>query len=382
MSGEHDYEHHIEPWGPHDWSHGAPHNSFAPLIMSIGFGVFLYTFANIFVMGELVDISSMAGVMLGFIIITLGLMIWWRQDMSFDGVYEPKGVGAPFRNIELRKVAMWIFLMSEMMVFTSLFSTYIRYRLGIQDCEELFLSGEWVEGTTVTCFEPAAHLIASSWFHLAPGAINTFALIISSFTIVLALKTAKMSNKKYAKKYNIDKADVEAHRSRKVGVFLGSTLFLATLFLTLKLIEWFIGFPTPGPLTELNHGYDSIKSLYAEGYTIHASAYTNVHYNADPTSKYFDIPADSALAMMMDAGTHPGGMMMADIRVSASTFYVTTGTHGVHVFAGMVGLSYMTFKALRGGYGPSNAVSIEYFGLYWHFVDLVWVLVFPFFYLF
>ena len=99
-------------------------------------------------------------------------------------------------------------------------------------------------------------------------------------------------------------------------------------------------------------------------------------------SKYFDIPTDSALYMMMEAGTHPGGMMMADITVSASTFYVTTGTHGVHVFAGMVVLSYLTFKALRGGYNPSNAVSIEYFGLYWHFVDLVWVLVFPFFYLF
>ncbi len=381
MSGDHGHEHHIEPWGPHDWSHGAPHNSFAPLVMSIGFGVFLYAFANIFVMGELQDISAMAGVMLGLIIITMGLIIWWRQDMSFDGVYEPQGVGAPFRNIDLRKVAMWIFLMSEMMVFTSLFSTYIRYRLGIPNCEDVFLSGEWVEGTTVNCFEPAAHLIASSWFHLAPGAVNTFALIISSFTIVLALKTAKMSNKKYAKKYDIEVANVEAHRSRKVGVYLGSTLFLATLFLTLKLIEWFIGFPTPGPLTDLNHGHSEIKSLFAEGYTIHANAYTNYHYDTSYHGGH-DIPTDSALYAMLESGANPGGMMMADIRVSASTFYVTTGTHGVHVFAGMVGLSYMTFKALRGGYGPSNAVSIEYFGLYWHFVDLVWVLVFPFFYLY
>ena len=46
------------------------------------------------------------------------------------------------------------------------------------------------------------------------------------------------------------------------------------------------------------------------------------------------------------------------------------------------GLTYMTLKASRGGYTPKNAVSIEYFGLYWHFVDLVWVIVFPFFYLY
>ena len=68
--------------------------------------------------------------------------------------------------------------------------------------------------------------------------------------------------------------------------------------------------------------------------------------------------------------------------MSASTFYVTTGTHGVHVFGGMVALFYMVIKAFRGGYTPQNAVSIEYFGLYWHFVDLVWVLVFPAFYLY
>jgi cytochrome c oxidase subunit I+III len=77
-----------------------------------------------------------------------------------------------------------------------------------------------------------------------------------------------------------------------------------------------------------------------------------------------------------------GATMLADISVSASTFYVTTGTHGVHVFGGIVGLTYMTLKASRGGYTPKNAVSIEYFGLYWHFVDLVWVIVFPFFYLY
>ena len=61
---------------------------------------------------------------------------------------------------------------------------------------------------------------------------------------------------------------------------------------------------------------------------------------------------------------------------------MTTGTHGVHVFGGMVALAYMVLKAFRGGYTPENAVSIEYFGLYWHFVDLVWVLVFPAFYLY
>ena len=126
----------------------------------------------------------------------------------------------------------------------------MRYRFGIESCESVFESGQWVEGTSVTCFEPAGHLIASSWFHIAPGAINTFALIVSSFTVVQALR--------YAKKVDLD----HKVRTKLVTRYLGATTVLAILFLTLKMIEWFIGFPLPEFLAEYNHGDTTIKSLY------------------------------------------------------------------------------------------------------------------------
>ena len=345
MSDEHHGDHHPSAWGPHDWEHnpGPPHNSWAPLILSMGFGTFLFSLASIYNWGELENASYIPLALVGLAVITAGLVVWWRQDASFDGSYEPRAVGAPFKNIQIRKVAMWVFLMSEMMIFSSLFSTYMRYRLGLTPCQEVFDSGNWVEGTSVVCLEPASHLIASSWYHLAPGAINTFALITSSFTIVMALKTAKRTDL------------ISAERSKLVTRYLGTTWLLALLFITLKMVEWFIGFPMPG---FLNDGH-AIQSLYEEGYLINNDAYQNHHY--------------------VDAA---GAHMMADIQVSATTFYVTTGTHGVHVFAGVIGLTYMTYKAHTGGYTPDNAASIEYFGLYWHFVDLVWVLVFPFFYLY
>ena len=338
-----DYDHHPSGFGPHDWSHGAPHNSWAPLIMSIGFGAFLFSFANLFVFGDIADTSDITGALLGicvgFVFIGIGLSIWWRQDLSFDGSYEPKAVGAPFKNIDIRKVAMWVFLWSEMMIFSSLFSTYIRYRVGLPKCENLYndlvASGELVSGTAYTCYEPASQLIAASWWHLAPGAINTFALILSSFTVVQALRYAKMPD-----------LDEEVRR-KKIYRYLACTTMLACLFLTLKMVEWFIGFNVFG---------HEIPSLVSEGYTIHAANY-QPHW------------------------AH-GGDFMANIRVSASIFFVTTGTHGIHVLAGVIGLLYLTLKAYRGGFNPDNAVTIEYFGLYWHFVDLVWVLVFPFFYLF
>lgn len=64
-----------------------------------------------------------------------------------------------------------------------------------------------------------------------------------------------------------------------------------------------------------------------------------------------------------------------------TTFYILTGFHGCHVFAGVVYLSVVLIKALRGGYSSSDWNGVETVGLYWHFVDLVWILVFTFVYL-
>ena len=239
--------------------------------------------------------------------------------------------------------------MSEMMIFTSLFSTYMRYRQGIPRCDTVFESGEWVEGVAVNCYEPASQLIASSWWHIAPGAINTFALIISSFTIVQALRWA------HKPEGSVD----EDVRRKRVYRYLGATWCLAVLFLTLKMVEWFIGFHVP-EIGFLGIHEHEIHSLYSEGYLISNDQYQSHNYVDEAT----------------------GAHMMANIRVSATMFYVTTGTHGAHVLGGILGLTYMTYKAWTGAYTPQSAVSIEYFGLYWHFVDLVWVLVFPFFYLY
>ena len=379
--GGHDDDHHDHQhshWGPHDWTHGhggAPHNSWAPLMLAFGSSFFLLGFTKVFTQtwDDSADIwtyaihSSEVGLLIaGLAIFFAGITVFWRQDWSHDGSYEAKSEGAPFRTIDIRKVAVWMFLMSEMMVFTSLFSTYLRYRTGIENCETLYASGVFTEGQA--CWLPASYFIAEGGFHqehahaalgfmpdtLIPGAINTFALIISSYTIVLALKTAK------------DTSLSDAERNSKIGKYLLATLGLATLFLIFKMVEWFIGF-------EIGHGEDALfhsPSLLADGFTIHASEYTYCHE--------WDHHGGEDHAGACAAGASA----IFDIRMSASTFFVTTGTHGVHVFGGMVALFYMVIKAFRGGYTPQNAVSIEYFGLYWHFVDLVWVLVFPAFYLY
>jgi cytochrome c oxidase subunit III len=64
-----------------------------------------------------------------------------------------------------------------------------------------------------------------------------------------------------------------------------------------------------------------------------------------------------------------------------TTFFILTGFHGCHVFGGVVYLSCVLAKGIRGGYSPTDYNGVENVGLYWHFVDLVWILVFTFVYL-
>jgi heme/copper-type cytochrome/quinol oxidase subunit 3 len=64
-----------------------------------------------------------------------------------------------------------------------------------------------------------------------------------------------------------------------------------------------------------------------------------------------------------------------------TTFFILTGFHGCHVFGGVVYLSCVLAKGLRGGYSAHDYNGVETVGLYWHFVDLIWILVFTFVYL-
>jgi heme/copper-type cytochrome/quinol oxidase subunit 3 len=64
-----------------------------------------------------------------------------------------------------------------------------------------------------------------------------------------------------------------------------------------------------------------------------------------------------------------------------ATFYTLTGFHGAHVTGGVVGLVLVMLKAFRGGYTQAAHEGVELMGLYWHFVDVVWIMLFTIVYL-
>ena len=79
-------------------------------------------------------------------------------------------------------------------------------------------------------------------------------------------------------------------------------------------------------------------------------------------------------------GVRPWGNPMGAAQFGAC-FFMITGFHGLHVSIGVIYLSIVAFKVYRGDYESRGYEIVEIVGLYWHFVDLVWVFIFALFYL-
>lgn len=84
--------------------------------------------------------------------------------------------------------------------------------------------------------------------------------------------------------------------------------------------------------------------------------------------------------LIVDEGVRPWGNPMGAAQFGAC-FFMITGFHGLHVSGGVIYLVYVATGVINGRYEEKGYDIVEICGLYWHFVDLVWVFIFAFFYL-
>jgi len=82
---------------------------------------------------------------------------------------------------------------------------------------------------------------------------------------------------------------------------------------------------------------------------------------------------------------YPGSPLLASMEPGAAIYfglyYFMTGVHGLHVLGGIALLGVMLARVLSGGIGEDESTALENTGLYWHFVDIIWIYLFPLFYL-
>jgi heme/copper-type cytochrome/quinol oxidase subunit 3 len=171
------------------------------------------------------------------------------------------------------RLAVWWVLASEVVIFGGLIGAYLMHRLG---------HPEWADAAAVT--------------NTAIGAVNTFVLLTSSFTAVLAHQAAEHGDGKKAAKY------------------LLLTIGGALTFVCIKSYEWWY---------EISHGYTIASNTFW------------------------------------------------------SFYYTMAGLHALHVIAGAIIMGIVALDAYRG----RELHRVELIGIYWHFVDVVWIFLFPLLYI-
>jgi cytochrome c oxidase subunit 3 len=297
-------------------------------------------------------------------------------------------MGMPLPN---PKLAMWLFLVTEIMFFTALIGVYMLLRSGMPSRAQ-----PW----------PAPHDV-----HLveAIGAFNTFVLICSSLTVVLAHWSLHTNN-----------------TSRAV-LYLVVTFVLGWVFLGIKSYEYWSKFDhniLPGRVHEkLDNSWMAQRYLRdVQKQLEHIVASENeptklANEKAMPKCKQLleDIKAGKVNAKEVNervVGTDhvkaegdmpkkaegaakvtgildrdegdPNAHLSYSIpygNMWASCYFAMTGFHALHVFGGIVIFGIYLLMAAMGKFSAQNEVGLEVTGLYWHFVDIVWIFLFPLLYL-
>jgi cytochrome c oxidase subunit III len=281
---------------------------------------------------------------------------WWNGGRS------------PF-NASYGKVMMWYFLMSDAFTFGAFLISYGTIRFSVND---------WADPNKVfNSFPFAGH----ANLPLAFVSLMTFILIFSSVTMVLAVHEGHNMNRKGVERYMI------------------LTILGGIAFLSCQAWEW-THLLTGEHITLLNDGTLSVLPTTASSNpwglpleheamiaalqkTPHdqlANIAATLHHGGTEVAHNTSAMGNSELInMISNAEVHANHLGRPAF---GSYFFGITGFHGFHVFSGVVINIIMYFKTkLRHFDQRGHYEMIEKAGLYWHFVDLVWVFVFLCFYL-
>lgn len=191
---------------------------------------------------------------------------------------------------EACKQGMWLFLVTEVLMFGGLFVAYGIFR-----------------GLYPEMFHEAHKMLAVNM-----GALNTVVLITSSLTMAMAVTSTQKGQR------------------NKAIFFLAITFFFACCFLVVKYFEY--------------------QHKFHDG-LLPGAFFHNTELKDPKTPLFF------------------------------SLYFLMTGLHGIHVLLGMGVIAWLLRRTIRGDFGPNFYTPVELVGFYWHFVDLVWIYLFPLLYL-
>ena len=256
-------------------------------------------------------------------------------------------------------IGMWMFLVQEIMFFGGLFTAYLVFRSKY----------------------PMAFAAGSNHLDAFWGGLNTLVLIVSSLTMALTVYYAQKGN-------------------RNVQVILiVLTMFFGSVFLGVKAIEY---------SDKYNHGIVPVtglnKIVKAEHNAGHAEAAKKPCYEVSHGGEEHEYVnphgefqwADCSLVKLAQdhnyltaaekIGYFSNGEIDADkfrdkVRIFFFLYFVMTGLHALHMIVGLGLMTWLLWSAFKYKYNADYYMPVEMSGLYWHFVDIVWIFLFPLLYL-
>ncbi len=228
-----------------------------------------------------------------------------------------------FETLEQQKdsaaLGMWVFLVTEVLFFGGLFMTY----------------------TVNRHYYFAAFGVGSNTLDIKLGGFNTVVLIMSSLTMAMAVWSAQVGKK------------------RLVTLFLIATIALGSVFLGVKVIEYKQKFDhhlIPG------HGFD-------------------IRYRSEHPTPADDPKEIAAEKEELQKAFARDPYLNSHAQLYFSLYFGMTGLHALHMIVGAGLLLWLIKGSLAGRFTPRYNTPVEIVGLYWHFVDIVWIYLFPLLYL-
>lgn len=256
-----------------------------------------------------------------------------RVDAARDGSAETHGEHPPhlahhfehpLQQFEAGKLGMWIFIAQEVLFFGGLFGAYAYFRANYPDM----------------------FLYAHKFLDWKLGGLNTLILLASSLTMAWAVRAAQLGKRK------------------ALINLLIVTLVFAGGFCVVKGVEY--------------------KSKFEHQLLWGTRFAPDPHYLEGKHGGAHEAAGEDG-ADPLD----PGGLAAAaghpdppeNLHIFFGIYFLMTGLHALHVLIGMGAIGWVLYRAYLGHFGPQYFTPVDIVGLYWHFVDLIWIFLFPLLYL-
>ncbi|HEX6126803.1 MAG TPA: cytochrome c oxidase subunit 3 [Pyrinomonadaceae bacterium] len=296
-----------------------------------------------------------------------------HADTLEHGHYHPPGLQHQFEDMKQQEesvsIGMWMFLVQEIMFFGGLFTVYLVFRSKF----------------------PMAFAAGSNHLDAFWGGLNTLVLIVSSLTMALTVYYAQKGN-----------------RNMQV-ILIIATMFFGAVFLGVKVVEYTDKYEHGlVPVTGWNKKIKADEHVRNEQFALpfetraYASeAVDQVEHKPNPRGEFQIATKDLELPKMAEQGNFltesekigyydraPNGGLQLNpdkfrdkVRIFFWIYFVMTGLHALHMIVGLGLMSWLLWKAWSGIFSHDYFAPVEMSGLYWHFVDIVWIFLFPLLYL-